>query len=68
MCADKVIYIDIVTHSCPVRSIIVISENEDFFSLSESHIEDIWEEIIRYTIRDFSDISRGMRADRIKVS
>ncbi len=67
MCLYQVIHIDIIPHSRTIWRIIIIPEYVERISFPESNVEDIGEEIIRNTLRGFSDPPRWMGTDRVEI-
>lgn len=51
MNVDEVIYIYIISHSCTIERIVVISIDRHFFSYTQSYLQDIGKKIIGYALR-----------------
>ena len=60
--------VDIVAHTGAVRSVIIIAEYAELLALSYSHLSDIRHQIVRNTVRIFTDSARWVSADRIEIA
>lgn len=58
----------IVAKGGPVRGVIVIAEDCELFSYTLGRLGDVWEEVLRFSLGEFSNEARGMRADGVEVS
>ena len=61
-------YMDIISDTCSVRCIIVISKYTKAFQLANSNLCDIRHQVIRNTIRIFTDLTALVCTDRVKVT
>ena len=68
MSINKIAHINIVTYSCSIERIIIITKHPYLLSFSTCYIEYIWQEIVRNTIWNFSNISWRMCTNRIEIS
>lgn len=68
MCTRKVIDINIITHTRAINSLIICTKNRNVRSSTYGNLHQIREKIIRGSARDFTNISRLMCANRIKVA
>ncbi len=64
----EITYIYIVSNSSSIMGWIIISIDRYLFPFPDRNIEHIRKEIIRNTIREFSDMTRWMCSDRIEVA
>ena len=64
----KVNYVDIISDTSSVRSIIVISKYTQLFQFSNCNLCDIWHQVVRDTIWILSDGSALMSTDRVEVT
>ena len=71
-CADmsdgKVDHVDVVTYSGSVRCIIIIAEDAQAFQFSDGNLCDIWDQVVRDSLRILSDETALMSSDRIEVT
>ena len=64
----KVNYVNVISHTSSVRSIIIISEYPKFFQFTYCNLCDIWHQVVRDSVWILSDGSALVSTDRIKVT
>ena len=68
MSLGEIYHMDIVSYSCTVRSVVIISENMDSITLADGNLCDIRYKIVWDALWILTDKSRRMCSDRIEVS
>ena len=64
----KVNYMDVISHTCSVRSIIVISEYSKLFELAYCHLCDVRHEVVWNTVWILTHCTTLMSSDWIEVT
>jgi len=64
----KVNYVNVISHTSSVRSIIIISEYPKFFQFTYCNLCDIWHQVVRDSVWILSDSSALVSTDRVKVT
>ena len=68
MALGKVYYVDVVTDTCSIRCIVIVSEYAKLFQLAYCYLCDIWHQVVRDTIWILTDGSALMSTDRVEVT
>ena len=68
MSDSQIYYMDVISHTGSVRSIIVVSEYAETFQLADCNLCNVRNQVVRNPFRIFSDQTGFVCADRIKVS
>ena len=68
MTLSKVNNVDIISYTCSVRSIVIVTKHAELFKLSYCYLTDVRKQIVWYTVRVFADKTALMCADRVEVS
>ena len=64
----KINDVNIVTHTRSVMSLIVVAKNRKALASTRCDLRNIWQKIIRYSLRILTDKTALMRAYRIKIT
>ena len=68
VCLSQVYYVDIVTNTRTVRSIIIITEYAQFFTDAHCCLSKEWNQVLRNTVRKFTNQSCWMCTNRIEIT
>ena len=68
MASCQVYYVNIVTYTCSIRGIIVISEDTDTFQFSDGNLCHIRKQVVRDSLRILSDTSTFMCSYRVEIA
>ena len=64
----KIHDMDVIAYARAVRCVVVVSENAEFFKLSDRNLRDVRHQIIRDPVRIFSDLTALMSSDGIEIT
>ena len=64
----KIHHVDIVTNARTIGGVIVISEDLQLLTETGSGLRDERQKVLRYAIRQLTDLSRWVRANRIEIT
>ena len=64
----KVYDMDIISDTCSVRCVIVISEYAEFFQFANCYLCNVWHQVVRDTVRIFTDQTTLMSTNRVEVT
>ena len=68
MTYSQVYYMDVITYTGSVRSIIIITEDSQTFQFTDGNLCNIWKQIVRDSFRIFTDHAALMSTDWVKVT
>ena len=68
MAFGKVYYVDVVTDTCSIRCIVIVSEYAELFQFAYCNLCDVWHQVVRDTVRVLTDGSALMSTDRVEVT
>ena len=68
MASCQVYYVNIVTYTCSIRGIIVISEDTNTFQFSDGNLCHIRKQVVRNSLRILSDETGFVSTNRVKVT
>lgn len=65
---SQIHYVDVVTYSGPIRSIVVIPENLQTRPSSNGHLRNVWHQVVGFPVGILTDTAGLVRSDRIEVT
>ena len=64
----KVYYMDVISHTCSIRCVVIIAKYANALKLSDCNLCNIWKKVVRNTLWILSDKSALMSSDWVEVT